>query len=308
MKVLLTEYIHPEAEALLRRHATVVDDMEQISTVDAIILRGLEVDRSLIERAERLKVIGKHGVGCDTIDLQAAKDRSVMVLNTPGANVNAVAELIVGLILNSARNISQADARCRQDAFTTIAPVSMKGIELTGKVLGLIGLGHIAQRVAEILLEAFHVKAICFDPYVSPALAETMRITAYPSVKEVVSRADIVNVSVPLTEQTRNLIAGDVFDCFRPQAILINAARGGIVNEEDLYNALRSGKLRAAACDVFVREPPNSQNKLLALDNFCATPHLGANTEEALYRTGMEVVTGVLDALEGKTPAHLVRV
>ena len=122
-----------------------------------------------------------------------------------------------------------------------------------------------------------------------------------------IAQSDIVNISVPLTEQTRNMVSGKVFQHFKPGAILINAARGGIVNEDDLYDALVQKKLRAAACDVFVKEPPDGQNKLLTLENFCATPHLGANTEEAMYRMGMEVVSGVLDALAGHTPQHIVR-
>lgn len=306
MKVLLKEYIHPKAEAFLRQHATVTNNDAEIEDVDAIILRSIPVDRALIERAKKLKVIGKHGVGCNTIDLVAAKEHGVRVFNTPTANTNAVAEFIVGLILNCARNISRADAKCRLDAFQVIAPADMTGVELTGKTLGLIGFGHIAQRVAQLLREGFCVKVICYDPYVSEETAIRLGAQKFETIEDVISQADFINVSVPLTDQTRNLISGKIFDCFRPNAVLINAARGGIVNESDLYNALVNKKLRAAACDAFVVEPPSSQNQLLTLNNFCATPHLGANTEEALYRMGIEVVEGILDALNGKIPQHLV--
>ena len=306
MKVLLKEYIHPKAEARLRQHVTVVNDIAEIEDVDAIILRGISVDRFLIEKAKRLKVIGKHGVGCNTIDLAAAKEHGVLVFNTPTANTNAVAEFIVGLILNCARNISRADAECRLNEVEVIAPAGMTGVELTGKTLGLIGLGHIAQRVFQILTEAFQMETIYYDPYVSEDMAQNWNVKKCETVIDIISRSDVVNVSVPLTEQTKNLISGELFNSFRPNAILINAARGGIVNETDLYNALVNKKLRAAACDAFIEEPPSSQNQLLSLDNFCATPHLGANTEEALYRMGMEVVEGVLEALQGKTPSHLV--
>lgn len=306
MKVLLKEYIHPKAEARLRQHVTVVNDIAEIEDVDAIILRGISVDRFLIEKAKRLKVIGKHGVGCNTIDLAAAKEHGVLVFNTPTANTNAVAEFIVGLILNCARNISRADAECRLNEVEVIAPAGMTGVELTGKTLGLIGFGHIAQRVFQILTEAFQMETIYYDPYVSEDMAQNWNVKKCETVIDIISRSDVVNVSVPLTEQTKNLISGELFNSFRPNAILINAARGGIVNETDLYNALVNKKLRAAACDAFIEEPPSSQNQLLSLDNFCATPHLGANTEEALYRMGMEVVEGVLEALQGKTPSHLV--
>ena len=306
MKVLLKEYIHPEAEALLRENATVVNDVAEIGDVDAIILRSLPVNRSLIEKAKNLKVIGKHGVGCNSIDLIAAKEHGIVVFNTPAANTNAVAELIVGLIINCARNIARADAECRRDKVEVIAPANMTGIELTGKTLGLIGFGNIAQRVGKILSEAFNVKIICYDPYVSQEITQEYGAAKCETVREVISQADIVSVSVPLTKETANLISGDLFNCFRRNSILINAARGGIVNEEDLYNALLNKKIRAAACDAFVEEPPSSKNKLLSLENFCATPHLGANTEEALYRMGMEVVEGVLDVLQGGVPKHLV--
>ena len=307
MTVLLKEHIHPDAEQFLRAHATVTDDLAQISSVDAIILRSLPVSRELIEQAPRLKVIGKHGVGCNTIDLQAAKEHNIVVFNTPTANTNAVAELIVGLILNAARNISTADAQCRLGQVEMCAPVDMTGVEIEGKTVGLIGLGHIAQRVARILSEAFHTEIIGFDPYVSSETADAIGIRKFDRIEDMIAQSDIVNISVPLTEQTRNMVSGKVFQHFKPGAILINAARGGIVNEDDLYDALVQKKLRAAACDVFVKEPPDGQNKLLTLENFCATPHLGANTEEAMYRMGMEVVSGVLDALAGHTPQHIVR-
>ncbi len=142
MKVLLKEYIHPEAKALLIKHAELTDDIDDIASVDAIILRSLPVTRELMQRAPRLKVIGKHGVGCNTIDLDAARELGITVFNTPTANTNSVAELIVGLILDIARNISLSDAKSRLGQFETIAPASMCGLELTGKTLGLVGLGQ----------------------------------------------------------------------------------------------------------------------------------------------------------------------
>lgn len=306
MKVYLSEYIFPEAEALLRSRAEVVDDLEQLETLDAMIIRTADVTREMISRAKNLKVIGKHGVGCNTIDLEAAKEYGIPVINTPSANTNSVAELIVGLMLNISRNIAVCDAQCKGTGFERIAPPEMTGMELTGKTVGLVGMGNIARRAGEILKNGFGVKLLGYDPYCSAEQADAYGIQKYENLEEMLEVSDIVNISVPLTKSTANMISGDVFSHFKKNAILINAARGGIVNEDDLYTALKNGDLRAAACDAFVQEPPNGTNKLMSLQNFCATPHIGANTEEALERMGMEVVQEILDILEGKNPVHRV--
>lgn len=307
MTVYLSEYIHPDAQALLRSHADVVSTFEDPEKIDAIILRVLPVDAERMDLCKNLKVIGKHGVGCNTIDLAAAKQRGIPVINTPTANSNSVAELIVGLILDVARNITAADRMSRKGKFTTIAPKEMTGIELTGKTLGLIGTGNIARKAAAILQGGFGMKVVAYDPYVSKEAMDKMGYEKFEDVGDMIAAADIINVSVPLTPATTDLISGKTFDRFRPNAILINAARGGIVNEDDLYEALKSGKLRAAACDAFVQEPPTEQNtRLYELDNFIGTPHIGACAEEALYRMGMEVVEEVVRVLEGGTPAHRV--
>jgi len=301
MAVYLGEYIHPEAQKYLKDHAEVLDTLQNPEAIEAIILRVFPVDAALMDRCPNLKVIGKHGVGCNTIDLDAARERGITVINTPHANSNSVAELIVGLILNVARNITLADRKSRRGDFQAIAPKEMTGVELTGKTLGLVGTGNIARRAAQILQGGFGVKIVAYDPYVPAEVMTAWGYTKYETVADMVENADIINVSVPLTPETENLISGEVFDRFREDAILINAARGGIVNEDDLYHALKEGKLRAAACDSFVTEPPTEQTtKLYELDNFVGTPHIGAATQEALYHVGMEVVRGVVDILEGR--------
>lgn len=307
MTVYLSEYIYPEARKLLESRAKVVDNFENSQEIDAIILRGVNVDAAIMDKCPNLKVIGKHGVGCNTIDLEAAKERGITVLNTPRTNTNSVAELIVGEMLDVARNITAANNGAIEGKFTTIAPKAMTGLELTGKTLGLVGTGNIARRVAEILQGGFGVKIVAYDPYVSAEAMEKMGYRKFEDVGDMIAEADIINVSVPLTPGTVNLISGAVFDRFRPNAILINAARGGIVNEQELYEALKAGKLRGAACDAFVQEPPTGENtNLFRLSNFIGTPHIGAATEESLERTGLEVVEEVLRVLEGKEPKHKV--
>lgn len=307
MSVYLSEYIDPTCRAKLEEKFEVVDNFDKPEEVEAIILRVFPVDAELMDKLPNLKIISKHGVGCNTIDLDAAKERGIMVTNTPGANANSVAELIVGLMLDICRNITVADRKSQAGEFSSIAPKEMTGIELTGKTLGLIGAGNIARIVAKILHGGFDCNVIAYDPYMPAEAMESFGFEKIETVDEVIERADIVNVSVPLTPETENLIAGASFDKFKPSAILINAARGGIVNEADLYDALKAGKLRAAACDAFVTEPPTAANtNLYELDNFIGTPHIGAGTEEALVRMGEESVQNVITILEGGEIARRV--
>lgn len=306
MKVYLSEYIYPPAEALLRKKAEVVDNWDQIEELDAIILRTVDVTKEIIEKARNLKVIGKHGVGCNTIDLEAAKKKGIVVVNTPTANMNSVAELIVGLMLSAGRNISQCDAISKKEGFSRIAPTEMCGVELSGKTIGLVGMGNIARRVGEILKKGFDVTLVGYDPYCSQEQADALGIKKYDNLDDMLEISDFVNVSVPLLPSTRDLISAENFKHFKKDAVLINAARGGIVNEKDLKEALEKKMIRAAACDAFVNEPPTGNDPLMQVKNFCATPHIGADTEEALQRMGMEVVTDVLNVLEGKEPQHRV--
>ena len=307
MSVYLSEYIDPTCRAKLEKAYEVVDNFDKPEEIEAIILRVFPVDAELMDKLPNLKIISKHGVGCNTIDIDAAKERGIIVTNTPGANANSVAELIVGLMLDICRNITVADRKSQAGEFDSIAPASMTGIELTGKTLGLIGAGNIARIVAKILAGGFDAKVIAYDPYMPKEAMESFGYEKVETVAEIIERSDIVNVSVPLTPETKDLIAGDMFDKFKKSAILVNAARGGIVNEADLYDALKAGKLRAAACDAFVNEPPTADNtNLYELDNFIGTPHIGAGTEEALIRMGEESVANVITVLSGGEPPRRV--
>ncbi len=307
MAVYLSEYIYPEAVSLLKEHAEVVNHFDDPEKIEAIILRNIPVTAEVMDRCPNLKIIAKHGVGVNTIDLEAAKQRGIIVTNTPTANSNSVAELIVALTLDAARHVTRAYEKTRAGEFPSIAPAAMTGMELTGKTLGLIGTGNIARMAAKILHNGFGMKVVGYDPFVSREKMAEMGYEKYETVQELVEVSDVVNVSVPLTPATRDLISGEVFDHFKKGAVLINAARGGIVNEEDLYNALKAGKIRAAACDAFVTEPPTAvTSKLFELDNFIGTPHIGACAEEALERMGEESVKEVLRVLKGEEPLHRV--
>ena len=306
MTVYLSEFIDPAAVELLRQRAEIVDNFDNPEDIEAIILRVFPVDAALMDKLPNLKVIGKHGVGVNTIDLAAAKERGIRVINTPTANADSVAEMTVALFLALARKIPLANTNCARGAYASIAPQELIGMELGGKTLGQIGMGNIAQRIARILHDGFGCRILGYDPFVSAEDAAARGFEKVDDLYELLERSDLVNINVPLVKSTEHMISGEAFDHFKPGALFVNAARGAVISEEDLCAALRAGKLRAAACDTFVSEPPKGDNPLQSLPNFIATPHIGGNTEESLRRTGMEVVTETLRVLAGETPAHAV--
>lgn len=306
MIVYLSEYIDPAARQRLAEKVQIVDNFDEIEKIDAILLRGIKVDAALMDRAKNLKLIAKHGVGVNNIDLEAAKERGIMVTNTPGANGDSVAELVVGLILASARRLHEADTATRGGKVTRVAPPELRGNEIGGKVLGQLGIGNIGSRVSRILKNGFGMQVIAYDPWAPDSLFEKVGVKRAEKLEDVLEAADIINISFGLTDATKNLIHGDMFKLMKKSAILINAARGGIVNEEDLCKALKNGVIRAAACDAFVEEPPSGKHPLFALPNFIGTPHLGADTEEALQKVGQMVVDEVLRVADGKAPLHRV--
>ena len=306
MKVYLSEHIYPPARAKLEATAEIVDNFDNIEEIDAIILRNIPVTAEMMDKAKKLKVIAKHGIGVNTIDVKAAKERGIQVIYTPTSNADSVAELTVGLVLNLERRIYEANVKCRKGEFKTIAPKDFEGTELKGKVFGQIGMGNIAQRIAHIMSAGFGAKVLGYDPFIAKEEAEKRGFEYVATLEELIERSDIVNINVPLVKSTEKMISGELFNHFKPDAIFINAARGGVIDEDDLYEALVSGKLKAAACDTFVKEPPTSENKLLSLSNFSATPHIGGNTVDSLMKTGTEIVDETLNVLAGKKPLHPV--
>lgn len=306
MKVYLSEFIHPAAVERLKSVATVETTFDHMEELDGMVVRGVRVTRDMIERAKNLKVVGRHGVGFETVDLEAAKEHGVRVLNAPHANATSVAELIVARFLEMSRHLYQANAKLRRGEFTRIAPPDLQGTEVTGKTLGLIGMGNIPQQAANMMRAAFQVKVYGYDPFVSAEEAERRGIHKIDTLEELLEISDMVNINVHLTPETTNMISGDLFNHFKPNAIFVNTARGKIVNEDDLYDALAAGKLGGAAFDVFANEPLPKDSKLLTLENFSATPHIGGNTEEALYRTGMTVVENVINVIEGRPAEGIV--
>lgn len=306
MKIYLSEFIDPAAVEYLKEQAEVVDNFDSIEELDGIIVRGVPVGREIFEKAKNLKVVGRHGVGYEIVDTIAAKEFGVHVVNVPRANALSVAELVVARFLEMSRDLLKGNLGLREGRFTRIAPPELQGMEITGKTLGLIGMGNIPQIVARMMAAAFNVDVIGYDPFVDAEEAARRGIRKIDRLEDMLEQADLVNISLHKTPDTENMFSGDLFNHFKPNAVFVNTARGGIVNEDDLYEALKAGKLKAAAFDVFEVEPLPSNNKLLTLDNFSATPHIGGNTAEALARTSMTVVQNVIHVIKGEPAEGIV--
>lgn len=269
---------------------------------DAVVVRTTPMPASSIAAAARLKVIAKHGVGVDNIDLGAARDRGVRVTSTPGANTNATAELAVALALAAARAIPQADRALR--AGGPVPAVARGGGEIAGRTVGLVGFGRIATRVAAVLSGGFGCPILVYSPRTPLERLAAVGAERVDDLLALARRSQLLSVHVPLTADTRGMIDATVLGALPPGAILVNTARGGIVDEGALARALVHGPLAAAASDVFDVEPPSPDHPLLALPNFVATPHIGAMSAQALRAMGMQAAAAVMAVLDGGCPAE----
>ncbi len=308
MKVFVRAPIHPDAVAQLRadsRVQTVTWDESAAARweeeADAVILRGTDITGDEIRRAAKLKVIGRHGAGVDAVDLEAAKERGLIVMYAPFENSQSVAELAVGFMLACARNMVAADRMVRDGQWKE----GRKGkgcIELFGNTAGFVGFGRIARMVAGILKNGFNMNILAYDPLLSEAAWAELKGFATPckSVKELFAAAQYVSIHVPKTKDTVGLINAEVFAAARKGLILVNTARGGVVDEKALYDALASGTLSAAASDVFDKEPLDTASPLLSLPNFIATPHYAGATDDCLRRVATAIAKETVAALFGQ--------
>ncbi len=259
---------------------------------DAIIVRsGTHLTKEIIQEAKRLKVIGRAGVGVDNVDLDAATKQGVIVMNTPEGNTISTCEHTMSMLLALARNIPQAGASVRQGEWKRGKFV---GTELNGKVLGIIGFGRIGREVA-VRANAFGMRVLTFDPFIAKENIRQIGVE-FSDFETLLKTSNFITLHVPLTDTTKNMINEKTFQMMKQGVSIINCARGGLVNEEALYQAIKSGKVRGAALDVFETEPPE-KNSLLTLDQVIATPHLGAATQEAQENVGVSVAQQVVDAL-----------
>jgi D-3-phosphoglycerate dehydrogenase / 2-oxoglutarate reductase len=301
-KVLLLDGIDPAGVEVIARSKTIepiVHDkisrerlMSMIADVDGIIVRSSTiVDRELMQKAGRLKVVGRAGVGVDNVDIDAATEYGILVMNSPGGSTTTTAEHTVAMLFALARNIPQAFLTLRNRQWEKN---KFKGVELAGKTLGVIGLGRIGSEVAR-KCQAMGMNVIAYDPYINPD-AHLSSGFELADIGHVFEQADFISVHVPLSDTTRNLINKDAIARMKDGVRLINCARGGIISERDLYDALKTGKVAGAAFDVFEMEP-NTDSPLFTLEHFIATPHLGASTVEAQRRVSEDICRQVSDYL-----------
>ena len=302
-RLLVTDDLSAEAVELLDANEDIDFDVikglspselaETIVGYDGLIVRSsTKAIVEVIEAVDKLRVIGRAGVGVDNIDIAAASEKGIVVMNTPGANTVATAEHTMALLLALCRHVPQAAASLKAGRWDRKL---YKGVEMRGKTIGIVGLGRIGRRVAR-RCRSFGMDVICFDPYLSDERAHEMRIERV-TLDELLERSDFITLHAALTPKTRGLIGKEAIAKMKPGVRIVNAARGALIDEEALIEALEEGKVAGAALDVLTQEPADPENPLLHMDNVVVTPHLAASTQEAQLQVGLQVVTQVVDAL-----------
>ena len=310
MKVLVAEPLADEGVELLRKHFEVdvrtlskEELLDAIGEYDAVIVRSAtKITSEVLERATNLKVVGRAGIGLDNIDVEQCTRRGVLVVNAPQSNILSAAEHTVALMLALARNVPQADASLRAGRWERDA---LTGVELHGKVLGILGLGRIGTLVAQ-RAGGFGMKLLAYDPYVSRQRASQLGIELAGSVDEVCRQADFLTVHLPKTAETTGIVGDKQFDLMKPTARVLNVSRGGIVDEQALYRAVKEGKVAGAGLDVFEKEPPDLDNPLLAMPNVIGTPHGLSHAEESFRRQAEMAQESILALLDGRMPEYTV--
>ncbi len=310
-RILIADGLEANGQAILGQ-AALVDDLNGISAeelvnrvsgYDALLVRSrTKVTRAVLEAAARLKVVGRAGVGVDNIDLAAAREHGVMVVNAPQSTSLAVAELALGMMLSLARLLPLADRTMKAGEWQKN---KLKGSELNGKTLGIVGMGRIGETLGR-MASALGMHITGHDPYLSPEALQAKGAAPAASLEDLYAQADYISYHVPLTPETRGSVGADAFARMKPGVRIICTARGGVINEQALLDALENGQVAGAALDVFNQEPPGL-TPLVAHPRVLATPHIGAQTEEAQTRAAEDIATEILAALNGQPLRWRVR-
>ena len=312
VKVLIDKPIHPvalerlrqETDALTPYEAPPEEVMGLLEQADALILcTGLTIGPAEMDRASQLLVIGRHGVGLDTVDLPAASARGIPVVFAPDGPTESTAEHALTLMLATARRLSLLDRATRAGNFHIRYKVV--GRELDGKALGIVGFGRIGKRLAEMCQSALHMSVSVFDPFVPADAVLVWGARYFHDLADLAASVDVLSVHVPYSAQTHHLISAQVLRALKPGAILVNACRGPVVDEQALLAALQDGHIGGAGLDVYEPEPPVANNPLFALDQVVLTPHVGSFTEEGRLRMGTMVVEDVLRVFKDTRPLYL---
>ncbi|MEJ2057354.1 MAG: phosphoglycerate dehydrogenase [Desulfofustis sp.] len=314
MKVLISDNLAPVGEKILKNAGIEVDFKPGLSPdeinaaigeYEGLIIRSAtKVTADLLESAGRLMVVGRAGIGLDNVDIPAASQKGVIVMNAPDGNATTTAELAISMMMSLSRNIPQATASMKAGKWEK---KKFMGHELTGKTFGVIGIGRIGS-IAASRAQGLRMKTIAYDPHMPVDVAEKLGVELV-GLQELAGRSDVISVHVPLTKETKHLVSTEFFDNMKSDAMFIDCARGGVCDEEALYLALKNKKIGGAALDVFAQEPTTPENcPLLELDNFICTPHLGASTSEAQENVAVAIAEQVADYLNKGTVTNAVNV
>ncbi|MEM4048547.1 MAG: D-2-hydroxyacid dehydrogenase [Zestosphaera sp.] len=305
MKALIAAPIHKDAVKLLedagiqvvyREYPSEKELSELVTDIDILLVRSKPlVTAEVISKAEKLKIIARAGVGLDNIDVKVAEAKGIKVINTPEAPTRSVAELAIGLMLAVARKIAYSDRKMREGRWVK---KEAEGVELKGKTLGIIGFGRIGREVAAIASKGLGMKILYYDVYrASPEVEKELSAT-YVDLETLARESDVVSVHVPLTSETRGLVSEGLLKLMKKNAILINTSRGAVVDTKALIKALNEGWIAGAGLDVYEEEPLPPNHPLTQLDNVVLTPHIGASTEEAQERAGIDAVKKILELIK----------
>lgn len=311
MKVVMTQSLCPEglaffkdkAEIYIADNNNVNNYLDEMQDADAIIVRIAKMDRHAIENSPKLKVIGRTGVGCDSVDVEAATERGIPVVITPGANNLAVAEHTVAMMFAIAKNLVEGDIGTKTGDYTRVRGLG-KAFELQNKKVAIIGMGAIGREVARIC-QGVGMKIMGYDPFLSKEKIESLGAEYFANYEDMIPEADIFTVHVPLLDTTKNMFSKKQFNAMKKSAIVINNARGGIVNEQDLIEALDNDVIAGAGLDVFCEEPPTAANPLFKAKNLLVSPHSAAQTREAVVKMATMCAKGCLEILAGKKCTHV---
>lgn len=291
--VYLSEVLAESAYNRLKKNFNIVSDFNNPEKIDGIITRKISITREILSKTRNCKIVANHGTGVDQIDCEAAAEFEIPVVSAPGLNAQSVAELTLGFIISLSYKMKFCDSGMQQGKFEKFGLPELQGTEVSNKKLGLIGSGYIAKALAELMKTAFNADIYCYNPHRSEDELKALGFKKIDSIKELLKICDFVSVHVPLNEDTKDLINSENLSSASPNLILVNTSRGGIINEDDLYDALVNHKIKAAACDVFEQEPPAKDSKLLSLPNFIGTLHVGGSTAEALERVSNKTVDNI---------------
>ncbi|MBI5603272.1 MAG: hydroxyacid dehydrogenase [Deltaproteobacteria bacterium] len=271
--------------------------LPELIDADGLILRIGSIDRETMEAAKNLKVIGRPGVGVDDVDLTAATELGIPVVIAPGANTRSVAEHALTLILALSKDLQNSDRKTKSGDFQVRN--SYKAFEVSGKILGLVGCGHIGQELAK-LCSALGMRVLVYDPFIPAETLERQRYGHAKDLEPLLQSADVISLHVPLTDKTRNMIGRKELGLMKPSAVLINCARGGVIDETALVEALQGCRIHGAGLDVFASEPLQAGNPWAGLDNVIVTPHMAGLTREAAGGVSVMAAEGVLAVLDGQ--------